>query len=77
MSVKTIILCDECGAEHKAANGWFSAIEKSKGRWTWLPLHEAEFETQERFDLCGQKCATEAFQRLLSTGSVQTTKEVV
>lgn len=75
MSVKTIILCDECGAERKEVNHWFSAITVSGKRWAFIPLGDVTPDISIRHDLCGQKCATDAFQRLLVTGSVQKNKE--
>jgi hypothetical protein len=71
MSVKVTVNCDECGAERKAANHWFVALLTQK-RWVFYQYDEIGSDSVfPRFDVCGQDCATKAFQRLLTTGSVQ------
>ena len=74
MSTNAVTNCDECGAERKTVNRWFSVIGAPE-RPTFYPFHDAELivklsKGEVRRDFCGQQCAAIAFNRWLDTGSV-------
>lgn len=71
MSERKVTYCNECDAERKDINHWFSAFG---------PVVSPSFSTFDnardngdfiRADYCGQQCAIAAFQRFLNTGSIE------
>jgi endogenous inhibitor of DNA gyrase (YacG/DUF329 family) len=71
MSQKHIVTCDECGAERKEANHWFSLLSSpTSPRLSTFDDADRSSEPSFRLDYCGQRCYITAIQRWLDTGTV-------
>lgn len=73
MSEKTIRVCDNCGApKTDAVNHWTVALVSANELTSFCSFEDADKHPHGvlRQDYCGQKCAGDAFHRLLNTGSV-------